>query len=137
MMQQHADQMSYKLQRRLKKWRVKLGLLDVLHCFQAEFGRIPADFFFHQIFRDSQPTAPRKVHQVPWALPPGMVYIKKVTKYDGWCGKMEPSSECHSGGTRRWVDKIQGKSTGIHRCSNEIWDFPVIFPLNQSTETRR
>jgi len=33
---------------------------------------------------------PRKVHLVPWALPPGMIYIKKVTKYDGWCGKMDP-----------------------------------------------
>lgn len=52
MMQDHADQMSYRLQRRLKKWRVK-------------------------------------VHLVPWALPPGMIYIKKVTKYDGWCGKMD------------------------------------------------
>eukprot|EP00435_Cladocopium_sp_Y103_P065254 s21_g27.t1 len=52
MMQGHADQMSYKLQKRLKKWHVK-------------------------------------VHLVPWALPPGMIYIKKVTKYDGWCGKMD------------------------------------------------
>ena len=26
----------------------------------------------------------------------------------------------------------KGKSTGNHRFSHEIWDFPVIFPLNQS-----
>ena len=30
----------------------------------------------------------------------------------------------------------QGKIlTGNHRCSNEIWDFPVIFPVSQSIET--
>ena len=37
---------------------------------------------------------PRKVQLVPWALPPGMIYIKKVTKYDGWCGKMEAWLHC-------------------------------------------
>ena len=29
---------------------------------------------------------------------------------------------------------LKGKSTGNHRFSYEIWDFPVIFPLNQSIE---
>ena len=29
---------------------------------------------------------------------------------------------------------LKGKSTGNHRFSHEIWDFPVIFPLNQSIE---
>ena len=27
---------------------------------------------------------------------------------------------------------LKGKSTGNHRFSHELWDFPVIFPLNQS-----
>ena len=27
---------------------------------------------------------------------------------------------------------LKGKSTGNHRFSHEIWDFPVIFPLSQS-----
>ena len=29
------------------------------------------------------------------------------------------------------LDWLKGKSTGNHRFSIEIWDFPVIFPLNQ------
>ena len=29
---------------------------------------------------------------------------------------------------------LKGKSTGNHRFSHEIWDFPVIFPLNQSID---
>ena len=29
---------------------------------------------------------------------------------------------------------FMGKSTGNHRFSHEIWDFPVICPLNQSIE---
>ena len=29
---------------------------------------------------------------------------------------------------------LQGKSTGNHRFSHEIWEFPVIFPLNQPIE---
>ena len=29
---------------------------------------------------------------------------------------------------------LEGKSTGNHRFSHEIWEFPVIFPLNQSIE---
>ena len=35
----------------------------------------------------------------------------------------------------QWVDWLTGKSTGNHRLSHEIWDFPVIFPLNQSIES--
>ena len=31
---------------------------------------------------------------------------------------------------------IQGKSTGNHRCSHEIWDVPVFFPLNQSIDRK-
>ena len=27
---------------------------------------------------------------------------------------------------------LKGKSTGNHRFSHEIWEFPVIYPLNQS-----
>jgi hypothetical protein len=66
-------------------------VLDVL----AEFGRIPAgnSFFLTKgvpLISFSGSQMPRKVHLVPWALPPGMIYIKKVTKYDGWCGKMDP-----------------------------------------------
>ena len=62
----------------------------------AEFGRIPAgnSFFPHlwgvPLISFSGSQMPRKVHLVPWSLPPGMIYIKKVTKYDGWCGKMDP-----------------------------------------------
>ena len=29
---------------------------------------------------------------------------------------------------------FKGKSTGNHKLSNEIWDFPVIFPANQSID---
>ena len=31
---------------------------------------------------------------------------------------------------------LKGKSTGNHRFSNEIWDFPVIFPSNQPIDGR-
>ena len=35
-----------------------------------------------------------------------------------------------------WINGLtkKGKSTGNHRFSHEIWDFPVIFPLNQSID---
>ena len=32
------------------------------------------------------------------------------------------------------IDCLKGKSTGNHRFSHEIWEFPVIFPLNQPIE---
>ena len=32
------------------------------------------------------------------------------------------------------MDWFKGKSTGNQRFSNEIWRFPVKFPLNQSIE---
>ena len=32
------------------------------------------------------------------------------------------------------LDWLKGKFTGNHRFSIEIWDFPVIFPLNQPLE---
>ena len=32
------------------------------------------------------------------------------------------------------MDWLKGKSTGIHRCSHEIWGFPVNFRLNQSID---
>lgn len=45
MMQDHADQMSYRLQRRLKKWRVKLGF----GCFGGIWSDSGRQFFFpHQ-----------------------------------------------------------------------------------------
>ena len=31
---------------------------------------------------------------------------------------------------------LKGKSTGNHRFSHEIWEFPVIFPLNQPIELK-
>jgi hypothetical protein len=33
------------------------------------------------------------------------------------------------------MDWFKGKFAGNHRFSNEIWGFPVIFPLNQSIDT--
>ena len=32
------------------------------------------------------------------------------------------------------MDWLMGKFTGNHRFSQEIWDFPVNFPLNQPIE---
>ena len=32
-------------------------------------------------------------------------------------------------------NQIKGKSTGNHKLSHEIWDFPENFPWNQSIET--
>ena len=34
----------------------------------------------------------------------------------------------------QWVDKKGKILTGNHRFSHEIWDVPVIFPLNQSID---
>ena len=33
------------------------------------------------------------------------------------------------------MDGPKGKSTGNHRFSHEIWNFPVFFPLNQRIES--
>ena len=35
---------------------------------------------------------------------------------------------------QKLLGEFIGKPTGNHRFSHEIWDFPVIFPLNQSIE---
>ena len=34
-----------------------------------------------------------------------------------------------------WVDKKGKILTGNHRLSHQMWDFPVIFPLNQSIDS--
>ena len=47
---------------------------------------------------------------------------------------LEDSSEMLKCEKDQWVDKKGKILTGNHRFSPEIFDFPVIFPLNQSIE---
>ena len=53
--------------------------------------------------------------------------------------KFSPSSpdsdwNCEEFGRKKSMDWFEGKSTGNHKISHEIWCFPVNFPLNQAIE---
>ena len=52
----------------------------------------------------------------------------------------EDDGECKGNHPLLWqnsLDWFKGKSTGNRRFYHEIWDFPVIFPLNQSIEWKK
>jgi hypothetical protein len=40
-------------------------------------------------------------------------------------------ARCPSSQNKNW---LKGKSTGNHGVPHEVWGFPAIFPLNQSSE---
>ena len=80
------------------------------------------------------------LHSDKWFLQPrSMWVVKRTTGNLGGSFPFQTSSsrwnlrffldEIH--GTMGW---LKGKSTGKQRISHEIWEFPVISPLNQSIE---
>ena len=72
------------------------------------------------------PTAPVQALRYRWNPPKPMTSL--APPHAEWALGQLGIGEVRSMG---W---FKGKSTGNHRFSHEIWDFPVIFPLNQSID---